>query len=99
MLRMTGIAEEIKVKIIRLSFFGQALNNTSERSEVSIKRTEQRAKSKETKLRVSERKPNLFEFLQRAKAGSTKSKLRVSESRGKIYFYYAEREQVQAHAV
>ena len=36
LLRMTGIAEEIKVKIIRLSFFGQALNNTSERSEVSL---------------------------------------------------------------
>ena len=26
-------------------------------------------------------------------------KLRVSESRGKVYFYYAEREQVQAHEV
>ena len=26
-------------------------------------------------------------------------KLRVSESRGKVYFYYAEQEQVQAHAV
>ena len=26
-------------------------------------------------------------------------KLRVSESRGKVYFYYAEREQFQSHAV
>ena len=26
-------------------------------------------------------------------------KLRVSESRGKVYFYYAERKQVQAHEV
>ena len=28
-----------------------------------------------------------------------RGKLRVSESRGKVYFYYAEREQVQAHEV
>ena len=26
-------------------------------------------------------------------------KLRVSEGRGKVYFYYAERKQVQAHEV
>ena len=34
-----------------------------------------------------------------SKAETERGKLRVSESRGKVYFYYAEREQVQAHEV
>ena len=55
-----GRGERGNEKGVLLSFFGQALNNTSERSEVSIKRTEQRAKSKETKLRVSERRGKIY---------------------------------------
>ena len=40
-----GRGERGNEKGVLLSFFGQALNNTSERSEVSIKRREQRDKA------------------------------------------------------
>ncbi|MBR5859724.1 MAG: hypothetical protein IKY71_00070 [Bacteroidaceae bacterium] len=42
---------------------------------------------KERKLRVSEQEPNLFEFLQQAEAGSTKSKEKVE---GKKIFRFAQ---------
>ena len=74
LLRMTGIAEEIKVKIIRLSFFGQALNNTSERSEESIKRKEKREKRKEEKFIFTMPSASSFD---KVKAASKRAKTKL----------------------